>query len=494
MSNNNANPPSPRYLTLLCEFMAFFHEKDKPYSKDHEFTADDLAAITPSEICRWMNVKAFGTSTPGPDAKLVGCGSSSLEFAKKAISFYMPIKGSYDYERKCGNPTRSRQVKELLQKVANMGGKTKTKNSSNGTLSSFGQQHHCPPMSSMAAEVHVDGGGGREGLLHRVHAQNSDFVNILKTMGSVLHTFGQSLEQIKSALETSNIAIRNELTNVAKEEDDVDYDYAIPLGNEALPADNAEAIRGGERIDFSALDAEMTNHIAQVNKSLQEFMNTHIVTNTRILSGADGFCSFGSTSSGKQLDLPNGFTLPSVVLIKAWQYWLTGLPDFKVTKYNGEIVDAPIRPLRFVGIGNIPKSLKKNYKDGWRPILLSMTADLGQLLDGTPIAEMDDTFIIDSYNDALKALHQKAPAIFDSSDGGTVKYSTWKVSTWSRKIREHHLGQQQVSRRTIAKDMKDEGKEEMVDEVMPTEVPTAIFSRTTQSVVTEIDATDRYYV
>lgn len=187
MLNNNANPHSPRYLTILCEFMAFFHEKDKPYPKDHEFIADDLAAITPSDICKWMNVKAFGTSTPGPDAKLVGSGSSSLEFAKKAISFYMPVKGSYDHERKCGNPTRSRQVKELLQKVANMGGKTKREISSNGTLSSFGQQQHSPLMLSMAAEVHVDD-DGREGLLHRVHAQNSEFVNILNTMGSVLHT------------------------------------------------------------------------------------------------------------------------------------------------------------------------------------------------------------------------------------------------------------------------------------------------------------------
>jgi hypothetical protein len=485
MSNKNTNPPpSPRYLTILCEFMAYFHEKDKPYPKDHEFTVDDLAAITPCDICKWMNVKAFGTATPGMDAKLVGSGSSSLEFAKKAISFYMPIKGSYDHERKSGNPTRSRQVKELLQKVANMGGKTKRENStSNGTISLRQQQQHSPPILSMAAGVHVDG-GGRHGLLQRVHAQNSEFVNILNTMGSVLHTFGQSLDQIKSALETSNIAIRHELANVAEKEKEDDDDDT--------PADDAEVIRGGERIDFSTLDAEMKNHIAQVTKSLQDFMNTNIVTNTRILSGSDGFCSFGSTDSGKQLDIPDGFTLPSVELITAWQYWLTGFPNFKVTKDNGEIIDAPIRPLRFVGIGNIPQSLKKNFKDGWRPILLSMTADVKQLLDSTPITEINDAFIVDSYNTALKALHQKAPGIFDSSDGGTGKYSTWKVATWSRKIREHQLGQQQVvSRRAIANDMNDKGKEEMIDEeLIPKVVPTALFSQTTQSVVEEISANE----
>ena len=32
-----------------------------------------------------MNFKAFGTSNPGPDAKLIGSGSSSLEFMKKAV-------------------------------------------------------------------------------------------------------------------------------------------------------------------------------------------------------------------------------------------------------------------------------------------------------------------------------------------------------------------------------------------------------------------------
>ena len=38
MSNKNA-PPSPRYLTILCEFMAFCHEKPKPYPKEHEVSS-----------------------------------------------------------------------------------------------------------------------------------------------------------------------------------------------------------------------------------------------------------------------------------------------------------------------------------------------------------------------------------------------------------------------------------------------------------------------
>jgi len=36
MSSKAGPPPSPRYTSLLCEFMAYVHQKAKPYPKDHE--------------------------------------------------------------------------------------------------------------------------------------------------------------------------------------------------------------------------------------------------------------------------------------------------------------------------------------------------------------------------------------------------------------------------------------------------------------------------
>jgi hypothetical protein len=168
------------------------------------------------------------------------------------------------------------------------------------------------------------------------------------------------------------------------------------------------------------------------------------------------------------MDVPDGFVLPSVDLSKAWRHWITGFPDFKVKKDNGEIIDAPIRPLRFVNSSNIPQSLKKKFKDGWRPILLSMTAELAQMLETTPIAAMDEKFVQDSFDVAMKALVQKAPAIFGELNA--EKCSTWKVATWSRKIREQQMGQQQVRRReessdTAPMDTEDEdGNSEELDE------------------------------
>lgn len=51
-------------------------------------------------------------------------------------------------------------------------------------------------------------------------------------------------------------------------------------------------------------------------------------------------------------------------LLQAWRHWITGFPDFKMRNNKNEIVDAPIRPLRRVTIGTIPRSLKKKFKDG----------------------------------------------------------------------------------------------------------------------------------
>ena len=42
----SAKPPSPRYRTILCEFMAFYQGKPKPYPKEHEFSEDELLAVT----------------------------------------------------------------------------------------------------------------------------------------------------------------------------------------------------------------------------------------------------------------------------------------------------------------------------------------------------------------------------------------------------------------------------------------------------------------
>lgn len=327
--------------------------------------------------------------------------------------------------RREGNPTKSLQVKALMQRASSLGGqRNKTKKGENNAASSLLLQD-----SDGAVVCDV---GGAHGLLRRMHAQNAAYINILDTMGTTLATFSRSVEQIKMSLETNNIAIRHEL---------ISNEAAENNGDHAHKEENFEAK------DILTMNTKMKEDIAKYADVVEEFNNNNIVANTnmKILSGADGFCTFNCDKTSKQMDIPDGFSLPSCDLLRAWRHWITGFPDFKMRNDNDEIVDCPIRPLRFVNTRNLPQSLKKVFKDGWRPIMLSMQGDVAQLLETTPVFAMDDNFIHNSYSMAMDALLAKAPGIF--AESGPDKHGAWKVATWSRKIREHQLGQQQVRRR-----------------------------------------------
>ena len=66
-----------------------------------------------------MNIKTFGTPNPTNDVNPTECRSSSLEYWKKAISFFMPNRLIvWVSDRKEGNPTRrSIEVNNLIKCV-----------------------------------------------------------------------------------------------------------------------------------------------------------------------------------------------------------------------------------------------------------------------------------------------------------------------------------------------------------------------------------------
>ena len=409
-------------------------------------------------MCRWMNVKAFGTPNPGPDAQLTGSGSSSLEFMKKAISFYMPIKDNWNPDLKRGNPTRSREVKEVMHRVIALGGKRKKEEP---TYDSH-EQHWTN--GNLATQVPSD---GPRGLLQRTCAQNNEFINILSTMGSALRTFTRSVDQMKNAFEMNNHAIRHELTarsatttaTAASPSSEVFKD-SLEDGTEKIMAEGGEAVDVPNLTEMEAAIRECT---AEVQDTLQSFIDTSAVnSDMKISIGADGYCNF-SNSHGKQVAIPDGFALPSVDLMRAWRHWIIGFPDFKVKSDGGDIIDAPIRPLRLIDSADLPQSLKKKYKDGWRPILCSMTGDVSQILETTPITAMDEKFVQETYNVAMKALYNKAPGIFSENSD---KSNTWKVATWSRKVRENNLGPQQVKNRQYLEATPLKTEEEVKDDVI----------------------------
>jgi hypothetical protein len=97
--------------------MSYLHEEEA-YEKDHVFSQDDLAALTPSDIKRWMCEKAYGTPKPGPNDHPALCRSTSLEFWKKATSSFIPNRlMSWNIPTNVGNPTKSIEINDLIKSV-----------------------------------------------------------------------------------------------------------------------------------------------------------------------------------------------------------------------------------------------------------------------------------------------------------------------------------------------------------------------------------------
>lgn len=105
-----------RYKPTLVAFMS--HRDGQSYGKDHEFTQQELAAITPTDLHRWMCFKVYGKEEPSPDDNPVEGRSNSLLYWKKSISFFMPNRQpAWNVLTNSGNPTKSADINDLIKLV-----------------------------------------------------------------------------------------------------------------------------------------------------------------------------------------------------------------------------------------------------------------------------------------------------------------------------------------------------------------------------------------
>ena len=104
------------YRNTLVAFMNYDH-KVNTYNQDTVFTQEQLLAITPQNVCRYFNQRTYGMEQPPVDA-LPTLRASTLWYWKKALSSFMVRKApTWDPVHNCGNPTKSTEVNELIQKV-----------------------------------------------------------------------------------------------------------------------------------------------------------------------------------------------------------------------------------------------------------------------------------------------------------------------------------------------------------------------------------------
>ena len=87
-------PKNHVYQRSISELMSFVDGRtENPYSRNEQFTKDQLLALRPSHIRRFMLYKAFKTDNPGDDDMPVHHRAESLRKVKQAISFFMVNKG-----------------------------------------------------------------------------------------------------------------------------------------------------------------------------------------------------------------------------------------------------------------------------------------------------------------------------------------------------------------------------------------------------------------
>ena len=83
-----------------------------------QWTDEDLYAITPRDVCRYLKKKAYGTPDPGPGDRPIFARDEGLSYSKKAISFFMPNSlMQWNPQREEGNPTRSKEVNKVIADV-----------------------------------------------------------------------------------------------------------------------------------------------------------------------------------------------------------------------------------------------------------------------------------------------------------------------------------------------------------------------------------------
>ena len=104
------------YAPYLRKFMSWKDGQD--YIQGTQFSQEQLLAIRPHQIVRYMSLLAYGTEVPTPDMGPVHRRSSGLEVLKKALSFFMPNQNAkWNVESETGNPTMSVAVNALIKRI-----------------------------------------------------------------------------------------------------------------------------------------------------------------------------------------------------------------------------------------------------------------------------------------------------------------------------------------------------------------------------------------
>ena len=102
------NMSEAKYKGVLIELMS--HLNNVTYTREHQFSRDELSTLTPSDLMSWMNKKVYGVEDPPLDARPT-VRAGTIGFWKKSLSYFMPNRlMQWNELSNVGNPTKSSEI------------------------------------------------------------------------------------------------------------------------------------------------------------------------------------------------------------------------------------------------------------------------------------------------------------------------------------------------------------------------------------------------
>ena len=102
--------------------MAIKNNKAVPYKRGSKFSKRTLSSVNDRDVYKYFCKLAYGKFNPTADDNPTGCRNSTLIYAKKSISWFIPNNNCpWNEDTHSGNPTKSIIILNLLTAVKKRG-------------------------------------------------------------------------------------------------------------------------------------------------------------------------------------------------------------------------------------------------------------------------------------------------------------------------------------------------------------------------------------
>jgi len=102
--------------------MAIKNNKAVPYKRGSKFSKRTLSSVNDRDVYKYFCKLAYGKFNPTADDNPTGCRHSTLIYAKKSISWFIPNNNCpWNEDTHSGNPTKSIIILNLLTAVKKRG-------------------------------------------------------------------------------------------------------------------------------------------------------------------------------------------------------------------------------------------------------------------------------------------------------------------------------------------------------------------------------------